>query len=290
MARNGLFRWFTASLVIAAAMGAGGGAAASESATAKRFVSINLCADALLMALADPDQIAALSPVAVDPTLSFLADEAKAYRHDAGSAERVVAIDPDVVLAGRFTRRATRDMLARLGYEVILINPARSVEDSIAQIRLVAGLLDREVRGEALVAEIDRARADAAATDGAAPSAAIYQRRGYVTGGGTLSEDLMRIVGLANHGGELSGEIGGFVPLERLIARPPDVLVVSERDAAPEDQGSALLAHPALQRLFPPERRIVLPQRLTVCGGPSLPAAIDWLKAQIAQITDATGR
>ena len=44
----------------------------------------------------------------------------------------------------------------------------------------------------------------------------------------------------------------------------------------------ALLAHPALVALFPPERRIALPERLTVCGGPSLPAALDWLAGESA--------
>ena len=35
------------------------------------------------------------------------------------------------------------------------------------------------------------------------------------------------------------------------------------------------------QRIHPPARRIVLPDRLTVCGGPSLPAALDWLGAAL---------
>jgi iron complex transport system substrate-binding protein len=36
--------------------------------------------------------------------------------------------------------------------------------------------------------------------------------------------------------------------------------------------------------MFPPERRIVLPERLTVCGGPSLPAALDRLAAEARRI------
>src|SRR5262249_40951345 len=51
-------------------------------------------------------------------------------------------------------------------------------------------------------------------------------------------------------------------------------------DQRAEDQGSALLSHPVLAELYPPEKRIVLPDRLTVCGGPTLPAAFDWLGAE----------
>ena len=48
-----------------------------------RIVSINLCADELLLSLADANQIAALSPYAVDEDLSFMASEATGFRHDA---------------------------------------------------------------------------------------------------------------------------------------------------------------------------------------------------------------
>ncbi len=96
----------------------------------------------------------------------------------------------------------------------------------------------------------------------------------------TLTGELLSIVGFTNAGGDLAGKTGGFVPLERLIATPPDFLVVASPKPRVDDQGSALLAHPALAALYPSERRIVLPERLTVCGGPSLPAALAHLSAE----------
>jgi iron complex transport system substrate-binding protein len=36
--------------------------------------------------------------------------------------------------------------------------------------------------------------------------------------------------------------------------------------------------------LFPPQKRIVLPEKLTVCGGPSLPAALDWLADEAKRV------
>lgn len=254
--------------------------------TPRRIVSINLCADELLMALADPDQIASLSIYATDPKLSFLAERATAFRHDAREAETVVDIDPDLVLAGRYTKRATRDMLEALGYRVELLDAARSIDGSIDQIRHVAALIGHPDRGEALIAEIEAARRRAADSTGVetAPTAAVYQRRGYVTGGETLTSELLDAVGLTNAGGELAGARGGFVRLEQLMAAPPDYLVVAAPTIKPADQGEALLAHPALVSLFPQDKRIILPERLTVCGGPSLPAALDWLSAEARRI------
>ena len=251
----------------------------------QRIVSINLCADELLVTLADPGQVAALSIYGADPNLSYVADAAKAFRHDAASAETVVGLNPDLVLAGRYTKRATRDMLGRLGYRVELLDAARSIADSEKQIRQVAAVVGHPERGEALVASIEAARARAeAAAPAARPTAANYQRRGYVTGGNTLTAELLDIAGFTDDGAALAGKTGGFVPLEKLVAAPPDYIVVSAAVRRAEDQGSALLAHPALARLYPPARRVVLPDKLTVCGGPSLPAALDWLAGEAQRI------
>ena len=61
---------------------------------------------------------------------------------------------------------------------------------------------------------------------------------------------------------------GGTVSLERLVADPPDYVLMADSDRDAIDQGSALLWHPALRRAIPPERRLYLPDRLTICGGP----------------------
>ncbi len=250
-----------------------------------RIVSINLCADALLLSLANPSQIIDLSPYATDPTMSYLASSADAFRHDAADAETVVGLDPDLVLAGRFTKLATRDMLNRLGYRVVLLDAPRSIGESIDQIREVADLVGYPARADSLIGAIDSARRRAAGEAGPShPTAAVYQRRGYVTGADTLTGELMSIVGFTNAGGTLSGATGGFVPLERLVEDRPDYIIVSSADPPAQDQGSALLAHPALEALYPPSRRIVLPERLTVCGGPSLPAALDRLAEEARRV------
>jgi iron complex transport system substrate-binding protein len=248
----------------------------------QRIVSINLCADELLVTLADPDQIADLSIYATDPTLSYVADAAKRFRHDAAEAETVIDLKPDLILAGRFTKRATREMLGRLGYRVELLDSVTSIDNSIAQIRRIAALVGHPDRGEALVEKIEAAQARAeakAATMKERPTAAVYQRRGYVTGAETLTGELLSLAGFVNVAGDLTGKTGGFVPLEKIVATPPDMIVVSTAVARAQDQGSALLAHPALAALFPPDKRVALPDKLTACGGPSLPEAIDWLSA-----------
>src|ERR1041384_1112873 len=45
------------------------------------------------------------------------------------------------------------------------------------------------------------------------------------------------------------------------------------------DDGQAFLLHPALERFYPPEKRIVIPERMTECGGVMLAEALDALAA-----------
>jgi len=43
--------------------------------------------------------------------------------------------------------------------------------------------------------------------------------------------------------------------------------------------------HPALERFYPPEKRIVIPERLTVCGGVMMAEALDVLTAELKRVS-----
>ncbi|MGH6782919.1 MAG: ABC transporter substrate-binding protein, partial [Sphingomonadaceae bacterium] len=78
-------------LILAAA----GFASLPAEARPQRIVSLNLCADQYLMALADPQQIAALTPFARDPDMSAGAAMARKLPVARGHAEEVLARNPD---------------------------------------------------------------------------------------------------------------------------------------------------------------------------------------------------
>lgn len=247
-----------------------------------RVVSINMCTDQLVLALADPDQILALSVYARDPMLSFGAAAAANYPSLSGVAEEVLVLQPDLVLSGRYTRQTTRGFLKAKGVALAEFDIARSIADATAQIRRAGELLGQPARADAAVAAIDAAVARAKARQHARLSVLPLQRRGWVAGR-TLTTDLLDVLGLTNAGAAFAAT-GGFVPLEKIIAHRPDALLLTRELAAAEDQGSALLVHPALVKLYPPGRRIYLPERLTVCGGPMLAEAIDRLAAEAERL------
>jgi iron complex transport system substrate-binding protein len=240
------------------------------------------------VALADPAQIAALSPYAADPTLSAVAEEARAFRRVAWHAESVVPLDPDLVLVGPRDRSVTQRMLGALGFRVVAVEFVSTLAAAQAQIREVAALLGQPARGEALLARLDAARARlAAAPRPSASTALLVGHDGYSEGRASLAAGLIAEAGLIPPPGAPAG-IGGFVPLERLIMMRPDLLVMHSAIAVPRDQGSVYLTHPALAALYPPARRLTLPGRYTLCGGPGLATGLDHLAAQLARL--AAGR
>ncbi len=109
-------------------------------------------------------------------------------------------------------------------------------------------------------------------------------RRGWVSGRDSLLTDLLDAAGLVNAAGEAGIRSGGFMTLEAVVKLRPDALLISRTDDKAEDQGRAMLLHPALAALFPPERRIVMPEALTVCGGPMLVEAMQRLAAELERL------
>ncbi|MBF9234887.1 ABC transporter substrate-binding protein [Microvirga alba] len=275
-----LARWSTWFALALFALPFGAGSAAAEPAP-QRIVSLNLCADQLLLRLADHDQIASLSPLVRDPSLSFLNAEAAAVPANAGKGEAILFSGADLVLAGNFGQHDRTALLRRQGLEVLTLEPWRSLEFGREQIRAVAGRLGHPERGEALIAEIDAALARAKGIVPAKRSILTYYRRGWVPASNSLISEVLEHMGFTLQQNVLGMKRGGVVRLESIVTTPPDYLLVHSDDAQAVDNGSALLVHHALAAAVPPDRRLVIPGQLAICGGPSTPALIDALASEV---------
>lgn len=246
----------------------------------RRVVSINLCTDQLLLALADAQQIAALGRWADNPEMSLLAPYAARFTRIRGAAEEVLRLRPDLVLAGAFSGSATRAILQRQGLTVETFAPPRTVAEARSEIARAAALLGRPERGAKLIAAVDDAiAAHGRASPGRPLTALALQRRGYVSGAETLLSDVLAKVGFSNLAGALGVRSVEHASLEAVAKVRPDVLIVEDLGRQARDQASALLRHPVLARLVPPERLLVVPVAELSCAGPALPALVHRLGA-----------
>ena len=250
----------------------------------RRVASFNVCADQLVIALADPDQIVALSPNARDPAISVVVDKAANYPLLGRTAEAMVPLKPDLVLVGPWDRPLTQRLLHVLGFRIVNVPLVYDLTTGYAQIREFAKLLGHPERGEALIADIEAARRRlAAAPRPKSSSAMLVGNSGYTVGPESLAAALMREASLTPPPGAPGG-YGGYVPLEKLIMLRPDFLVMASIIETPDGQGTLYLTHPAMRALYPREKRIVLPSRFTLCAGPSLVAAFDYLTDVLSKL------
>ncbi|MBX9859603.1 MAG: ABC transporter substrate-binding protein [Sphingomonas sp.] len=245
-----------------------------------RIVSVNPCIDAVLMRVADPGQIAAISAYSHDPrATSIPLAQARRFAAIDGSAEAIVALRPDLVLASGSLTPATSAALARLGIRKVELGLPQSIVDSEAQVRDIARAVGHPERGEALAAEM-AAAVVAARAPGAPVPALIWEGGGLVPALGTLPDEMLRTAGFANQAATYGLRNWDQLPLERLVARPPQVLLTPP-GAARDDR---LLGHPVLRRL---RTRIAVrdfPERLLFCGGPTIIDALARLRTVRASL------
>ena len=274
------------SIAVAALVTLGGGVVAPALATTlPRVASMNVCTDQLLIPLADPEQILGLSRYSRDRFESWAADDAQRYRILSGGAEDILVLRPDVVVASLFDKRSTRELLKQKGLRLAEFAVPRNLEEVKTQIREMGEIVQHPDRAAAEIARLDAAiaRARRAAVE-KHYSVLPLSRRGWVSGRDSLVSSLLAETGLNNAAGDLGVGTGGFASLEAVVNAKPDFLVVSDAGDRAEDDGNAFLLHPALERFYPPARRIVIPDRLTVCGGVMLAEALDVLVAELKRV------
>lgn len=272
------FLWRAAVFPVTVALSLVVGSARGQAADAPtRVVSFNLCADQLVLALADPSQIAALSPYAADPALSVMATQARGFKKIDWQAESTIALQPDLVLIGPNDRAMTRRMLTSQGLKVAEAGFVSDLNSARQQIRDVASLLGQKERGEKLLADLERARARlAAVARNGNETAVVVERGGYTQGPASLAATLLSEAGLKPPPDAPAG-YGGFIALEKFLMLQPDIVFLKDPPSAATDQGAMFLVHPAMRDLYPAQRRVTLPTRYTMCGGPALVAAFDYM-------------
>jgi iron complex transport system substrate-binding protein len=200
----------------------------------RRVVSQAVGTDELLLALADPGQIAALSNLGRDARYSPVAGEAKAYPTLKDSdAESVLSYRPDLVLAASFTRPETLALLRRTGVRLVVLDRFDTLEDVYADLRILGRELGHPRRADALIAQC-KARVDALAKrlkgvrSVRVLAASIYP---FTAGSGTTFQDLCDHAGAINVAAEAGLKGHQPTPTERLLTWNAEVLVADDEPA-----------------------------------------------------------
>jgi iron complex transport system substrate-binding protein len=253
-------------------------AEAQDARRPSRIVSLDLCADQLLIELAERGRIAAVTHLAADPAVSAIPEKARGIPITHGAAEDVLRYDPDLILAGPYGVSPTVSLLRRLNKNVVIVPLPFDLNGVRVAMRTVGAAVGEQGKGEAMVAAFDRRVHQVGPPSGAQrPSAVVYQVGGTVSGPGSLAEAMLVSAGFRNKADEYRLTRGGQVPLELLVAEPPDLLVLSSNAHEYSTAVADNLRNPVLRRLRQEHASLELPWQLWLCGTPRLADAIERL-------------
>lgn len=230
------------------------------------LVSLDYCADQFVLALADREQILAVSKDA-GRRFSHLREKAAGIPQVRAAAEDVIALKPDVVVRSFGGDSRALAFYERFGIRTVQIGYAEDVQGTVDALRAAAAEIGQGRRAEELIA----------AMPGPAPDtgrSALYVTPGGVSAGkGTMIGSIMAAAGLSNAN---TGEGWTDLPLERLVQSPPALMLTAffgfDDDAT--DHWS-VSRHPVMQRLMQGAQVVAMNEARISC-----PA---WLVAEEAQ-------
>lgn len=231
----------------------------------ERIVSIDYCADQMLLGMVDRSRIGAVSAdVASDPDFALpLSRGIPRIRPD---VERVLALRPTLVVRSYGGGPRFEAAMERAGVRLFTLPYAASLDDIDASLATAGAALGAEARANALRRELAQTRAAAErVTGGRSSSRALYVTPGDVTTGpGSLIAEVLAAAGYSS----IETRPGWHrLPLEQLALDKPEIVVRAffESPAHRQDRWSAA-GHRALIKALRDVPQVTVSGSELACG------------------------
>jgi iron complex transport system substrate-binding protein len=247
-------------------------------------VSTNLCADQALLSLADPNQILSISIKGHDPKVSLVAEQAQRYPSNRGSAEEILQLHPDVVIASRSWAGGRQgQLLAEHGIRIVVLPNPQTFPTILAATQKLADEIGRGQEGKRLVDDVQQRIEKLQRTQ--VPLTALYLRsNGGSAGKNTFVDSVFDALGLINMPARAGISGWGRYPLEQLVQEPPQLLVLGYFERQRPLSKSLYAQHRAVRELLEQRPHVDVPTTYWGCGGWQLVEAAERIAAQIAQL------
>ena len=286
---SGFFTWRVAALTALCALANTAlcetiAAASRSGARLPTVVSTNLCADQALLSIADPDQILSVSSKAIDPEISLMAEQARRYPVNRASAEEILRWHPDIVLASRSWAGGRQGrLLPEHGIRIVTLPNPQTLPAIFEATQNLATTIGQAEKGRRLIADLT-ARSERLRHE-AQPLSVLYLRgNGGSAGKNTFVDAVFELLGLTNLPAVAGISGWGRYPLERLVARPPDLFVLGYFERQRPLSKTLYARNQALLDLLERTPHIEAPTNYWSCGGWQLVEAAEQIAAQISAL------
>ncbi len=267
-----------------------GGVEANFPQSPRRIVPGSAAATSLVVALVEPERIAAI------PTHAFAYSAAPLEREDWSGrlfgefvGEDLLRFDPDVVVTDEIQSNETKAVLVGAGVALLTVPDASTFAELIEIVSVLGRVLDAEERARELIDDLEHRRA---ALAGRVPaglrvlSYTNYGSGGFCAGRDTTAELLLALAGVDNAAAERAGHTP--VSYEELYALDPDVLLVGSNEGSEVESSTASFlrseADLAALRAVREDRIVVLPSRLFTANSHYLVDAAEQLVTALERL------
>jgi iron complex transport system substrate-binding protein len=257
-------------------------------------LSVDNCADQYLLALAEHEQIIAVSQDA-QQDFSYHAAAAQGLPRIHASSEELIALRPDVVVSSWGWPAQDRQLPEQYGVAFVQMQFGHSPEIIAANLRRVALALNRSQAAEAIIVLMEQRLARAqerAQRIGAVATlnAAYVTPSGATSGGDTLVDSIIRMSGLRNVVAEHGYEGWRYLDLEQLVSDDPDLLVASFFELGTQRTDNwSISRHNVMRQLLANKPVVYIPSRYLGCSAWYFLDAVELIQDQVESGTVATG-
>lgn len=245
-----------------------------------KAVSLDYCADQFMLALADRDQIMAVSPAAVQEH-SFYRDRAKGLPLFRATSEDVLHRNPDMVIRnwGGFDMLP---LLARANIPVFSAEYGAGSEVLYQNMRRIGLALDQSERAEQMIRDHQRRLSDLKKRVADTPvrklRAAYLAPGGITAGENTFVNNIIKLAGLASMSEEQGLTGWQPLPLETLVQNPPDIIITSFFNQKNIHVSNwSLSRHERISHMINTIPTIIVPGRYLSCNGIFSVAAAEYI-------------
>ena len=222
----------------------------------KRILALSSASDTILLGLVEPDRLVGINTLSTYEEYSLEAKRAKLVKPVMSSypLEKVIALDPDLVIAPDYTSADVIEGLRHMGIPTVVVPTGTTVESVIKNVTDVAHIVGEDEKGQFYEQKIRRELAEMKRlSESIAPEERksvlfVSSMDGY-TGTDSLFDDMCKYMSIYN-----APNLLGLPPRtpfgdERVLAMDPDYIFIPSYKGMDKNLASRYLDNPVFQNM-----------------------------------------